>query len=134
MKKERILLLLAPIAAVILEALPFGAVLNFARPAEDGTIGRFRQTFSYFSLTPFGYANFGPLLTALLTCMILVMALVWCCTGRGRRAVAVLSVIAAGTSLLPLLFGISYFSWVGAGITLLLLIESFFALRGGSSR
>lgn len=51
---------LALAAALVLELLPWGAVLVFGRPAEDGTIGRFRETFSYFSLTPAGYANFFP--------------------------------------------------------------------------
>ena len=62
MKKYKITLLVSVIVSIVLEALPYGAVCNFATP--EKTI---RQTFSYFSLTPFGYANFGPFITACLT-------------------------------------------------------------------
>lgn len=48
--KKRFLYLIFPAVALILEILPFGAVCNFANP--DGE--PWRETFSYFSLTPFG--------------------------------------------------------------------------------
>ena len=69
---KRIRLLIMPIIAIVLEILPYGAVLVFA-PSPTESV---RETFSYFSLTPFGYANFGPFLTALLTCVVLVLALI----------------------------------------------------------
>ena len=47
MKKYKITLLVSVAASIILEALPYGAVCNFATPEET-----IRQTFSYFSLTP----------------------------------------------------------------------------------
>lgn len=62
--KKRLPLLLFPVLALILEALPYGAVLQFARPAA----APLRELYSYFDLTPFGYANFAPLFTALGTC------------------------------------------------------------------
>jgi transcriptional regulator with XRE-family HTH domain len=51
------------ISALILEALPYGAVMNFASGPEE-TI---RVTTSYFNLLPFGYGNFFPFITAVLT-------------------------------------------------------------------
>ena len=107
------------LAALALELTPWGAVLNFARMAEDGTIGRFRETFSYFSLTPFGYANFFPLLTGVLTVILLLLALVQLLRPRPRlgNALFVLDILGAAFSLLPLLLGLDFFSAVGAAIT-----------------
>lgn len=59
MRKKRIALS-ATTLAFVLELLPYGAVCNFANP--DGK--PWRRTYSYFDLTPFGYANFAPFLTA----------------------------------------------------------------------
>ena len=70
MKKIRLLIL--PIITIVLEILPYGAVLVFAPSPTD----RVRETFSYFSLTPFGYANFAPFITAMLTCVVLLLALI----------------------------------------------------------
>ena len=67
--KKRFLYLIFPAVALILEILPFGAVCNFANP--DGE--PWRETFSYFSLTPFGYANAGPFITAVITCIVFVL-------------------------------------------------------------
>ena len=50
--------LLFLVSAFILELLPYGTVLPFAVTL--------RRAFSYFGLTPFGYADFPPFLTALL--------------------------------------------------------------------
>ena len=128
MKAYRILLAALPLSALILEILPCGAVLNFATQAEDGTIETTRQTFSYFDPTPFGYANFAPLITAVLTCVILLLAAVHLFTGKLRRAVGICSGIAFAVSLLPLCFGISFFSVVGAFISALLLAQTLAAL------
>jgi hypothetical protein len=63
MKKIRFSLPVCPLAAVILELLPYGVVLRFGQP--DGE--PIRQTFSYFSLIPYGYAAFSPLITAVMS-------------------------------------------------------------------
>ena len=70
MKKKMIMLCIIT-ATLILEILPYGAVCNFANT--DG--GPWRQTFSYFSLVPFGYANFAPFIVALLTCALFCFVL-----------------------------------------------------------
>ena len=85
MKKKWCLLFIFPLAALILELLPYGAVLRFARP--DGA-EPFRQTFSYFNLTPFGYANFGPFLTAVLTVGLLFAAFLTVLSGSRRGLTA----------------------------------------------
>ena len=120
--KKRSLYLLLPIATLILEILPYGAVCVFA-PSPTETV---RETFSYFDPLPFGYANFAPLLTAIVTCAILALLVVYLFTG-GRRAMTVTKVlvdVAGSLSLCPLLLGVRYYSVVGAIITLSLAAES----------
>ncbi len=122
MKKKKIAFIVLIIIAIVLELLPYGAVLRFASPEESS--GAIRQTYSYFSLTPYGYANFGPFLTALLTCVLLVLAVVYMVKPkRGLQIVLrVISALAVITSVMPLLFGLDFYSVVGAMITAVLLI------------
>ncbi len=119
MKVKKVGLLLLSISAIILELLPYGAVLNFANPEDEP----WRRTFSYFSLTPFGYANFGPFITALLTCALLILSVIAIFKyGKGlNTAIMNISGIAALVSLSPLLFGIGYISAVGVAITVVLI-------------
>ena len=108
-------------AALALEAAPWGAVCNFARPPEEG--GTLRMTYSYFDLLPFGYANVGPLLTALLTCVLAVAVLIGIFipgSSRVNRWMSGLSLGGLITSAMPLMFGVSYYSFTGLAITLLL--------------
>ena len=119
--KKRSLYLLLPVITLILEILPYGAVLHFGNPEGEP----WRKTFSYFDPTPFGYANFAPLLTAILTCVVFVLLIVYCLTGKRRLAVAARNVlcVCAVVSLGPLVFGVRYLSVVGVLITLALLAE-----------
>ena len=118
MVKKKTPMLILPIAALILEILPYGAVCVFA--ADKGE--RIRQTFSYFDLTPFGNANFGPFITAILTCTLVVLAIVYALKQSKGLNTAIMNVsgIATVTSLMPLLYGMDFFSVVGAVITVLL--------------
>lgn len=119
--KKRALYLIFPIAALVLEILPYGAVLNFANPEGDS----WRKTFSYFDLTPFGYANFGPFLTAITTCIILIFLVVYLFTGKTKILSFTKMLLCVGVvlSLCPLLFGIHDFSIIGALITASLAAE-----------
>ena len=119
MKKTKIISLILIIAVLVLEILPYGAVCNFmGDPEANITI---RNTYSYFDLTPYGYANFGPFLTAILSCIITVLIVI---LGSDKvnlnKPIAIISAIAVITSLMPLLYGLSFYSFVGALITLLL--------------
>ena len=133
----RIGVLFSLAAALGLELLPWGAVLNFAVPAADGSIGHSRETYSYFSLMPPGYGNFFPLLTGILTILLLAAALLqWRCPRekRGNR-LFVAQAVTLVFSLLPLLlFGPSCFSVVGCLISLCLLLALLFlALANGNA-
>ncbi len=122
MKKTRLLSLICPIIALICEILPYGVVLNFWNPEGEP----FRETFSYFDLTPFGYANFAPLITAVLTCVILAVTVFFVIKPKRTAAkiLAVLSLIASVISLMPLLYGLSFFSPVGVVISGALIINT----------
>lgn len=123
MKKYlKVIYLVITIIAITLEALPIGAVLNFA-PSPAETV---RRTYSYFSITPFGYANFGPFVTALLSCVLFIISLIllFVDNGKAKTALFVCGAVSTVTSLLPLIFGITYFSVVGCCITVLLSVAT----------
>lgn len=117
MKKNKIAMLIILIMTIVLEILPYGAICNFANP--NGI--SIRKTYSYFDLTPFGYANFGPFITAILTCLLAVL-LVICIVKNSKKlfkTISVISGISVVTSLLPLMYGVSYVSVIGLIISLL---------------
>ena len=120
MKKYKITLLVSIIVSIVLEALPYGAVCNFATP--EKTI---RQTFSYFSLTPFGYANFGPFITACLTCILLFLSILLLTkfSDKIKKIATVVSGISVVTSFMPLMFGFNYYSVVGGIISAMMIIQ-----------
>ena len=68
---KKVCLAVLPALTIVLELLPLGAVCIFATSPTE----RVKETFSYFSLTPFGYANFAPLITATLTVAIFLLSL-----------------------------------------------------------
>ena len=118
MKIKKILLSVFCLTVFILELLPYGVVLNFANPEGEP----WRKTYSYFSLTPFGYANFGPFITAILTCILLVLVAVYLFKQRKGLNTAILNVsgFATAVSLMPLMFGFDYITVIGVIITMLL--------------
>ena len=128
MKKKGLQYLILPVITVILELLPYGAVCNFGNPEGEP----WRETFSYFDLTPFGYANFAPLLTAIITCIVLALLGIYALSGKRGWALAARNILAMGVvvSLGPLVFGISYFSLVGGLITAALAMEIFMLHKG----
>ena len=124
--RKRLIYLILPIITLILEILPYGAVCNFLRPSVDGSsVANFRELYSYFHLTPFGYANFAPLITAVMSCLVLLLLVIYWINGNIRVAVKVnkLLYIVVVVSLCPLLLGIKYFSFVAGLITLSLAAE-----------
>ena len=119
---RRVLYLILPLITLFLEKLPYGAVCNFANP--DGE--PWSKTYSYFDLLPFGYANFAPLITAILTCIIVFLLIIYFVINSEGLILFIRNtlIIAAIISLCPLLLGTSYFSFVGGLITVSLLIEA----------
>ena len=116
---KKISLIVLPVLTILLEALPLGADSIFPPSPTE----RITETFSYFSLIPFGYANFAPLITAILTIIILLLSLISRKKNNVLNAVFVFSFIAAIVSLLPLMYGLNYYTPVGAFITIALAAE-----------
>ncbi|MBR4288879.1 MAG: hypothetical protein IKT50_05535 [Clostridia bacterium] len=127
MKNKRILFIL-PAVITVLEALPYGAVCNFATPEESEAI---RKTYSYFDLTPYGYANFGPFLTALCTLVLLVLGILFL-VREGRSVLAAIRFVSLlGTlfSLMPLTLGLHYYSVLAGMISLCFATLSVVAIK-----
>lgn len=112
--------------AIILEALPYGAVLKFAPGPNISKLAYY----SYFSLVPFGYANFAPFITAFLTVMLTVWTLVVFFVSRkvkgARNALFIAITVTAVISVCPAVFGIDYITGIGVGITVLLAAATVF--------
>ena len=118
---KRLFYLILPVLTLILEALPFGVVCVFAAGPDQV----YRETFSYFDLLPFGYANFAPLITAVLTCAAFALLVFYCITGRyvASKAAKYLLCVCTAFSLGPLFLGIRFYSITAFLITLTLLGE-----------
>jgi hypothetical protein len=117
--KKKIILLCFIIAALVLEALPNGVVIYFANPEGDP----YRETYSYFSLTPYGYANFFPLITAVMTCVLLLLLIISIILKKDlSKSAAIIAGTASALSLCPLpLFGTDEFTAIGAAISIYLI-------------
>ena len=116
--KKKLTTLCILLCTLVLEILPYGAVCNFANPEGPPH----RATYSYFSMIPYGYAHFSPLITAILTCVLLLVVLISVILKRmiGTKT-AVLAGITSVISLCPMLYGLDDYSIVGALISLCLI-------------
>lgn len=118
MKIKKILLVVFAVAIIFLEFLPNGVVLRFANPKGEPWV----KTYSHFNVTPFGYANFGPLIAAVLTCVLLLLAVIYFfkpCKGL-NTAIMNVSGFASVAAFAPLMFGTDYLTVVGIIVGLLL--------------
>lgn len=117
-RKLPIVIFAVLIVILVLELLPYGAVLYFGNPEGEPL----RETFSYFDLTPYGYANFGPFITAILTCVLLVISVINLLVDNDKikSTIKIVSLIALVASLAPLI--VNSYSVIGGVISLLLLL------------
>ena len=124
-RKQPIIAFAILIVILVLELLPYGAVLHFGNPEGEP----FRATFSYFDLTPYGYANFGPFITAILTCVLLVLSIINLLveTGKIKTIIKIVSLITFVISLAPLL--VNCYSVLGGAISVLLLLVFIISLK-----
>ena len=98
--------LMCCVAAVVIQILPLGAVLRFGITAQDGTVSFSFENYSYFDITPFGYAMFNYMICAVLTAIASLLSLLRTVTrSRRQTPVTVLSGIALAMSLIPYIFG-----------------------------
>lgn len=110
---------------VLLEALPYGVVLSFAASADE----RLRVTYSFFSLIPFGYASFGPLIAAALSCISLFFAAMGWFFDKFKWVgiITRIAPVAAAASFFPL--GFSQLSALGLVIVALLMLQFLLCLK-----
>lgn len=125
MKRKKLFYLILPLATLVLEILPYGVIMKHAHISPDLSISYYKATHSYFDLIPFGNANIAPLLTAIVTCLIVVLLIIFCFTDNNVVSKTIKTTLFIGTvlSLCPLLLGIEFFSVTGALITVTLLAE-----------
>lgn len=104
MKNLKISRLAVLIITVILEALPFSAVLRFSTgPGPDEII---YETFSYFSIMPLGYGH-PTVVAAVLTVVLFILVVISIYKNVGQKfytAETVVSWLAFLTSVLPVIF------------------------------
>ena len=94
------------VAAVVIQILPLGAVLRFGITAQDGTVSFSFENYSYFDITPFGYAMFNYMICAVFTAIASLLSIVRTVTrSRRQTPVTVLSGIALAMSLIPYISG-----------------------------
>lgn len=117
-RKQPIVIFAILIVILVLELLPYGAVLHFGNPEGEPL----RETFSYFDMTPYGYANFGPFITVILTCVLLVISIINLLVDNDKikTTIKIVSLIALVASLAPLI--VNSYSVIGGVISLLLLV------------
>ena len=123
--KKKIVMLILPLLMISLELLPTGVVMMWAPSPTE----RVRETVSYFTFLPVGYGMFGPFLAALLSCVLLLLSVlyVWKPNYGLRMALLVVSIFALLGSLMPFLFvlmgDLEQFSATGALISAVILVE-----------
>ena len=115
--KKRVLLLITPIMTLILEALPYGVKMNFA--TADSTITRYT---SYFDTLPYFYAMFSPLITAVLSCAIFIVLLIYCFLGN-RVLLIIVKVLLYIALILSVWHSLFYITVLSVLITLSMVIE-----------
>ena len=128
-RKRSFVLLAIAVTILSLELLPYGAVLEFAHMSPDLTLSYYEQHFSYFDPMVYGHGHFGPLITAVLTCMLAVITViaVFFKNRAVRIALRAVSVLTLLFSLTPMLTGC--YSPVGMAISVLLLVTCIISLK-----
>ena len=84
-----------------------------------------RRSDGFFNLTPFGYVNFAPLFTAIVTCIVFILLLLYFVKGNTELVIKAKNILYVATimSLGTLVFGFAYFSVVGSLYTVSLVAE-----------
>ena len=124
MEIRRFLQILFTAAALALEIFTRAAVMVFV--PEPGK--HVRTMYAYFSPVPFGCGMFPPLITAILTVILLILGFAALKNKRAQIALCVLAPAAFIASLLSLLYGLRYYSLLAGCISLALLLGAVFAI------
>ena len=59
------------VVALVLECIPGSIIMPFSAVREDGSAGKIYCSYCYFSTTPFAYALFTPMITGIITIVLI---------------------------------------------------------------
>ena len=130
---KRFLQILFTAGALALMIFTKAAVLVSATGPDHNQL--IRSFYSYFApVVAFGGANFPPLITAVLTCILLILGFAAIKSRKAGVALCILAPITFIVSLLSLLYGLRYYSLLAACISLCLLLSAIFAIAAAARR
>lgn len=92
---KKVYSIIGMILSIVLMALPKGVPMNFA-PSPTETVTSY---YSYFSPMPFGYGNWFPIITAILSICVVVLLLI----GLKRNCISVIKICLGITIIATLL-------------------------------
>lgn len=124
---KRYLSLLCLVAAIVLMALPCGAVLVFATGPKETIV----RCYSYFDFTVFGNGNFFPLITAVSAAAALLLELCYLFWAKGGVAVEVLLWLSFISSIVALTLTVEHITVVGAVAPIVLVLAAAFQMLFG---
>lgn len=110
-KMGKILAMCCMLISIILMATPFGIAMTFA----SGPHERVTSYYSYFNMLPLGYGNWLPIITAILSIIVLMLLLVSIKSGKGEKPAMACTIICVIASILSWLI-FNSFTIIGAAI------------------
>ena len=126
---KRKLTLPAVLLALVLECIPYGVRMRWMAPPPE----EYRVTWhAYFSMLPFGYGDVFPLITSLLTAVLLILQIIVLITAEEGCLIRAVSLMASAASILALgmqIFLLGYLSPPGAAIAALLIFVTVLYFR-----
>ena len=113
-------------AAIVFELFPNGVILWWGNP--DGVPTK--TLHSYFDPTPYGVAQFSPLITAGLTVIAAILTIIALIIGnkhsKFRNTLFIFLTVTAVISMCPVLYGFRYVTSIGVCITAFLILSAVF--------
>jgi len=110
---RKILTICCMLISIILMATPYGIAMTFA----SGPNERITNYYSYFNMMPLGYGNWLPIITAVLSIVVLMILLINLRSGKWEKSALICSVICLIASILSWLI-FSSFTIIGAVIAI----------------
>lgn len=102
------------IASLVLEIVPNGVAMVYGVVNSSSEVEFHSRAYSFFSLTPFGYAIFCPFVIAVLTCVLILLTFIDIFTKKRSFLLAsiIVSSIALALSLLNLFVSMTAIGWI----------------------
>lgn len=127
--KKKLSLIVLTITTLILQIIPYSAVLVFAiMDPETNQVVKSPAFYSYFDPINLGYANFGVFVAAILTVLILVLTVLYLFNNKIEMIITITSSFAMITSTFQVLLFLQYVHIIGYIIPVLLLIVAIISL------